>query len=80
MPQPARLREVTARGRSASGLSRFRPSVLVGRRSVSGTNTGGLPETPETLDLGGDCNFTPEVDIIPIRQVNEARDPLLEPE
>ena len=52
----------------------------MGRRSVSGTNTGGLPETPETLDLGGDCNFTPEVDIIPIRQVNEARDPLLEPE
>ena len=52
----------------------------MGRRSVSGTNTGGLPETPETLDLGGDRNITPEVDIIPIRQVNEAREPLLEPE
>jgi hypothetical protein len=39
-----------------------------------------LPETPETLDLGGDGNSTPEVDIIPIRQVNQARKALLEPE
>ena len=80
LPQPARLREVAAGGRSAPGLSRFRPSVLAGRWSVSGTNTGRLPETPETLDLGGDSNITPEVDIIPIRQVNEARERLLEPE
>ena len=52
-------------------------SIATWPEPVSAIGTCG---PPEMRDLGGDSNITPEVDIIPIRQVNEAPELLLEPE
>jgi uncharacterized zinc-type alcohol dehydrogenase-like protein len=52
-------------------------SLLMGRRSLSGSPIGGLPETQEMLDFCGKHNVTADVEVIPIQQVNEAYDRLL---
>ena len=57
------------------GISAF--SLIVGRRSVSGSNIGGIPETQEMLDFCGAHNITADVEVIPIQKVNEAYDRLL---
>jgi uncharacterized zinc-type alcohol dehydrogenase-like protein len=49
----------------------------VGRRSLSGSPIGGIPETQEMLDFCGAQNITADVEIIPIQKVNEAYDRLL---
>jgi D-arabinose 1-dehydrogenase-like Zn-dependent alcohol dehydrogenase len=54
------------------GVSAF--PLIVGRRSLSGSNIGGIPETPEMLDFCGQHNITAEVEVIPIQKVNEAYD------
>ncbi len=46
--------------------------LIVGRRSLSGSNIGGIPETQEMLDFCGQHNITADVEIIPIQKVNEA--------
>src|SRR6266536_2370188 len=46
--------------------------LIVGRRSVSGSNIGGIPETQEMLDFCGKHNITADVEVIPIQKVNEA--------
>jgi uncharacterized zinc-type alcohol dehydrogenase-like protein len=51
--------------------------LIVGRRSLSGSNIGGLPETQEMLDFCGANNITADVELIPIQQVNEAYERLL---
>jgi uncharacterized zinc-type alcohol dehydrogenase-like protein len=51
-------------------LSAF--SLIFGRRSVSGSNIGGIPETQEMLDFCGQHDITADVEVIPIQQVNEA--------
>jgi uncharacterized zinc-type alcohol dehydrogenase-like protein len=51
-------------------LSAF--SLIFGRRSVSGSNIGGIPETQEMLDFCGRHDITADVEVIPIQQVNEA--------
>jgi uncharacterized zinc-type alcohol dehydrogenase-like protein len=56
-------------------LSSF--GLIFGRRSVSGSNIGGLPETQEMLDFCGKHNITADVEVIPIQKVNEAYDRLL---
>jgi alcohol dehydrogenase (NADP+) len=56
-------------------LSSF--ALIVGRRSVSGSNIGGIPETQEMLDFCGKHNITAEVEVIPIQKVNEAYERLL---
>jgi uncharacterized zinc-type alcohol dehydrogenase-like protein len=56
-------------------LSAF--GLLFGRRSVSGSLIGGLPETQEMLDFCGTHNITADVEVIPIQKVNEAYDRLL---
>jgi alcohol dehydrogenase (NADP+) len=56
-------------------LSSF--GLILGRRSVSGSNIGGIPETQEMLDFCGRHNITAEVEVIPIQKVNEAYDRLL---
>src|ERR1700683_3695386 len=51
--------------------------LIMGRRSLSGSPIGGLPETQEMLDFCGSHNFTPDVELIPIQKVNEAYERLL---
>jgi alcohol dehydrogenase (NADP+) len=55
-------------------LSSF--ALIFGRRSVSGSNIGGIPETQEMLDFCGEHNITADVEVIPIQKVNEAYDRL----
>lgn len=52
-------------------------SLIMGRRSLSGSNIGGIAETQEMLDFCGQHNITADVEVIPIQKVNEAYDRLL---
>jgi uncharacterized zinc-type alcohol dehydrogenase-like protein len=51
--------------------------LLFGRRSLSGSPIGGIPETQEMLDFCGQHNITADVEVIPIQKVNEAYERLL---
>jgi alcohol dehydrogenase (NADP+) len=51
--------------------------LIMGRRSLSGSPIGGLPETQEMLDFCGEHNITADVEVIPIQKVNEAYERLL---
>jgi uncharacterized zinc-type alcohol dehydrogenase-like protein len=51
--------------------------LIMGRRSLSGSPIGGLPETQEMLDFCGKHNITADVEVIPIQKVNEAYERLL---
>lgn len=51
--------------------------LLFGRRSLSGSPIGGIPETQEMLDFCGAHNATADVEVTPIHKVNEAYDRLL---
>ncbi|MBC7910965.1 MAG: NAD(P)-dependent alcohol dehydrogenase [Pyrinomonadaceae bacterium] len=57
------------------GVSAF--SLIMGNRSLSGSNIGGIPETQEMLDFCGEHNITADVEVIPIQKVNEAYERLL---
>jgi uncharacterized zinc-type alcohol dehydrogenase-like protein len=52
------------------GVSAF--GLIMGRRSLSGSPIGGIPETQEMLDFCGAHNITSDVEVIPIQKVNEA--------
>jgi uncharacterized zinc-type alcohol dehydrogenase-like protein len=52
-------------------------SLIFGRRSLSGSPIGGIPETQEMLDFCGKHNITSDVEVIPIQKVNEAYERLL---
>jgi alcohol dehydrogenase (NADP+) len=52
-------------------------SLIMGRRSVSGSNIGGIAETQEMLDFCGTHGITADVEVIPIQQVNAAYERLL---
>lgn len=51
--------------------------LIVGRRSLSGSNIGGITETQEMLDFCGKYGITADVEVIPIQKVNEAYERLL---
>ena len=51
--------------------------LILGRRSLSGSPIGGIPETQEMLDFCGKQNITADVEVIPIQKVNEAYDRLV---
>ncbi|HZL55870.1 MAG TPA: NAD(P)-dependent alcohol dehydrogenase [Bryobacteraceae bacterium] len=51
--------------------------LLFGRRSLSGSPIGGIPETQEMLDFCGAHNITADVETIPVQKVNEAYERLL---
>ncbi len=57
------------------GVSAF--GLIFGRRSLSGSLIGGIPETQEMLDFCGAHNITADVEVIPIQKVNEAYERLL---
>ncbi|HEX8310646.1 MAG TPA: NAD(P)-dependent alcohol dehydrogenase [Chthoniobacteraceae bacterium] len=52
-------------------------SLIMGRRSLSGSMIGGLPETQEMLDFCGEHNITSDVEVIPIQKINEAYERML---
>jgi uncharacterized zinc-type alcohol dehydrogenase-like protein len=52
-------------------------SLIMGRRSLSGSPIGGVAETQEMLDFCGKHNITADVEVIPIQKVNEAYERLL---
>jgi alcohol dehydrogenase (NADP+) len=51
--------------------------LIMGRRSLSGSPIGGIPETQEMLDFCGAHHITADVEVIPIQKVNEAYERLL---
>lgn len=51
--------------------------LVFGRRSLSGSLIGGLPETQEMLEFCGQHNITSDVEVIPIQKINEAYERLL---
>jgi alcohol dehydrogenase (NADP+) len=51
--------------------------LLMGRRNLSGSLIGGIPETQEMLDFCGAHHITADVEVIPIQKVNEAYERLL---
>jgi uncharacterized zinc-type alcohol dehydrogenase-like protein len=53
-------------------------SLIMGRRSLSGSMIGGIAETQEMLDFCGEHNITADVEVIPIQKVNEAYERVLE--
>jgi len=52
-------------------------SLIMGRRSLSGSPIGGLAETQEMLDFCSQHNIVADVEVIPIQKVNEAYERLL---
>jgi uncharacterized zinc-type alcohol dehydrogenase-like protein len=57
------------------GVSAF--GLIMRRRSLSGSNIGGIAETQEMLDFCGAHNITADVEVIPIQKVNEAYERLV---
>lgn len=51
--------------------------LLFGRRSLSGSPIGGIPETQEMLDFCGEHNITADVEVINIDQINDAYERML---
>jgi uncharacterized zinc-type alcohol dehydrogenase-like protein len=51
--------------------------LIMGRRSLSGSPIGGIPQTQEMLDFCGQHNITADVEVIPIQKVNQAYERLL---
>jgi uncharacterized zinc-type alcohol dehydrogenase-like protein len=68
---------LTLVGAPAKPLSVAAFSLIMGRRSLSGSNIGGIAETQEMLDFCGAHNITADVEVIPIQKVNEAYQRLL---
>jgi uncharacterized zinc-type alcohol dehydrogenase-like protein len=68
---------LTLVGAPAKPLGVSALGLIVGRRSVSGSMIGGIPETQEMLDFCGANNITADVEVIPIQKVNEAYDRLV---
>ena len=52
-------------------------ALLFGRKSLSGSLIGGIAETQEMLDFCGKNGITADVEVIPIQQVNEAYERML---
>jgi uncharacterized zinc-type alcohol dehydrogenase-like protein len=51
--------------------------LIFGRRGLSGSPIGGIPETQKMLDFCGAHGITADVEVIPIQKVNEAYERLL---
>jgi len=55
-------------------------SLLLGRRSLSGSPIGGIAETQEMLDFCGEHGITADIEVIKIQDINEAYERLLKSE
>ncbi len=63
---------LTLVGAPAKPLAVAAFALIMGRRSFSGSNIGGIAETQEMLDFCGKHNITADVEVIPIQKINEA--------
>lgn len=52
-------------------------SLIGGRRSLSGSNIGGIRETQEMLDFCAENGIASEIEVIPAAQINEAYERVL---
>jgi uncharacterized zinc-type alcohol dehydrogenase-like protein len=52
-------------------------SLIGGRRSLAGSNTGGVRETQEMLDFCSRHGLTSDIEVLPIQQVNQAYERVL---
>jgi uncharacterized zinc-type alcohol dehydrogenase-like protein len=52
-------------------------NLIFGRKSVAGSLIGGLPETQEMLDYCAEHNIVSDVEVIAIRDINEAYERML---
>ncbi len=52
-------------------------SLIMGRKTLSGSLIGGIAETQEMLDFCGKHNIVSDVEVIPMQKINEAYDRLL---
>jgi uncharacterized zinc-type alcohol dehydrogenase-like protein len=68
---------LTIVGAPAKALGVHAFSLIMRRRSFSGSNIGGVAETQEMLDFCGKHNITADVEVIPVQKVNEAYERLL---
>jgi uncharacterized zinc-type alcohol dehydrogenase-like protein len=68
---------ITLVGAPAKPLDVSAFSLIMARRSLSGSNIGGIAETQEMLDFCGEHNITADVEVIPIQKVNQAYERLL---
>ncbi|WP_438030138.1 NAD(P)-dependent alcohol dehydrogenase [Sorangium sp. So ce233] len=68
---------LTLVGAPAKPLAVAAFGLILGRRSLSGSNIGGIAETQEMLDFCGKNKIVADVEIIPIQKVNEAYERLL---
>jgi uncharacterized zinc-type alcohol dehydrogenase-like protein len=61
-----------------SPMEGFHGGSLIGkRRSIAGSVIGGIPETEEMLKFSAEHGIVPEIDIIPIEQVNDAHENMM---
>ena len=58
-----------------SPISAF--AVIFGRRRLSGSAIGGLPETQEMLEFCGEHGIVSDIELIPIQQIDQAYERLL---
>ena len=68
---------ITLVGAPETPLALAAVGLIMGRRRLSGSPIGGLPETQEMLDFCGKHNITSDVEVIPIQKVNEAYERLV---
>ena len=68
---------LTLVGAPAKPLAVAAFALIMGRRSFSGSNIGGIAETQEMLDFCGKHNITADVEVIPIQKINEAYERLV---
>ncbi|WP_434047941.1 MULTISPECIES: NAD(P)-dependent alcohol dehydrogenase [Sorangium] len=68
---------MTLVGAPAKPLAVAAFGLIMGRRSLSGSNIGGIAETQEMLDFCGKNQIVADVEVIPIQKVNEAYERLL---
>jgi len=52
-------------------------SVVRGRRAITGSFIGGVPETQQMLDFCGQHSIVSDIEIIPIQKINEAYERML---
>jgi uncharacterized zinc-type alcohol dehydrogenase-like protein len=69
--------DITLVGAPEKPLALAAFGLIMGRRSLSGSPIGGIPETQEMLDFCAKHSITSDVEVIPIQKVNEAYERLL---
>ncbi|MCT1394312.1 NAD(P)-dependent alcohol dehydrogenase [Microbacterium sp. p3-SID338] len=64
-------------GAPAEALALNAGSLIAGRRSIAGSNIGGIRETQEMLDFCAEHGITAQIEVIPASAINEAYERVL---